>query len=221
MNLPPEHKGIVPLRVLANEISGEKIADWLNEGATVLLPTETVYGLAIKPGELSRTQRVFDLKGRPDELNLPVVIGVPDQLADLGVDFDPTARVLASRFWPGPLTIVMGFASGNKRPSWLAGRVEVAIRLPGLKLLRDAAIAAGPILVTSANGHGAGPKRVASEAVESLHGPVDLIVDGGTLSPFPSTIINTRLSPPLIERVGAIKPSEIEELIGEARLGTS
>lgn len=208
---------IPPSRVLATEITGEEIAGWLSRGAIVLLPTETIYGLAIKPGEPLAAQRVFELKGRPKELNLPVVIGSSGQLNDLGIHFDRSARVLASAFWPGPLTIVMGFAPRCQRPSWLDGREEVAVRIPGYKLLRDVAIAAGPLLVTSANGHGRGSKRVASEAVESLHGPVDLIVDGGTLSSLPSTIINTRWSPPIIERVGAVTPAEIETLIGKTR----
>lgn len=205
-------------RILASETSGEEIAGWMSRGAVVILPTETVYGLAIKPGEPSTAKRVFDLKGRPEDLNLPVLIGATHQLTGLGVDFNRTARELASVYWPGPLTIVMGLAPESRRPSWLEGRVEVAIRLPGLKLLRDVALAAGPLLVTSANGHGTGPKRVASEAAESLHGPVDLIVDGGTLSSLPSTIINTRWSPPVIERVGAVTPAEIESLIGEIRM---
>lgn len=221
MSFSSELKMAAPSRVLADEVSGEEIAGWLSRGAVVLLPTETVYGLAIKPGEPSIARRVFELKGRPDELNLPVLIGASDQLTDLGIDFNRTARELANTFWPGPLTIVMGFVPGSRRPSWLDGRVEAAVRLPGLKLLRDVAMAGGPLLVTSANGHGTGPKRVVSEAVESLHGPVDLVVDGGTLSSLPSTIINTRWSPPRIERVGAITPAEIENLIGETRMEAS
>ncbi|MCP4657424.1 MAG: threonylcarbamoyl-AMP synthase [bacterium] len=209
---------IVPSTVRASEVSGREIASWLAAGAVVVLPTETVYGLAVQPGMPSGLQRVFELKGRPKELNLPVMIGATHQLNRLGVDYSQTARRLAGKFWPGPLTIVMGFAPDSSRPAWLAGRVEVAIRLPGLKLLREVAETAGAILVTSANGHGAGPKRVASEAVDSLHGAVDVIVDGGTLSPLPSTIINTRVSPPRIERLGVIAAAEIAELIGETSL---
>ena len=180
----------------------------------MILPTETVYGLAIQPG-ISGQERVFELKGRPEELNLPVIIGAADQLGGLGVDYNRTARLLAEKLWPGPLTLVMGFAPGRERPAWLAGREEVAVRLPAHELLREVAKAAGPILVTSANRHGTGAKSVASEAAASLRGTVDLIVDGGTLSSTPSTIVNTRCSPPRIERVGMISAAEIEELIFE------
>ncbi len=205
-----------PSTVRVREVSGRQIGGWLTAGAVVVLPTETVYGLAVRPGNPATAQRVFDLKGRPQALNLPVLIGALDQLAGLGVDFNAAARRLADRFWPGPLTLVMGFAPGGGRPGWLAGRDEVAIRLPGLALLRETAAAAGPILVTSANGHGAGAKSVAAEAVASLHGTADVVVDGGTLSPLPSTIVNTRVAPPRIERPGAIEESEIAELLGEA-----
>lgn len=206
-----------PSTVRASEISAQQIASALAAGATVILPTETVYGLAIRPDAPSGKERVLELKGRPEELNLPVVIGATDQLGGLGVDYNRAARLLAERFWPGPLTIVMGFAPDRQRPAWLAGREEVAIRFPDHALLREVARAAGPILVTSANAHGTGPKSVAAEAAASLRGKVDLIVDGGTLTSTPSTIVNVRWSPPRIERVGAVTVAEIEEIVGETR----
>ena len=197
--------------VAASEASADAIARWLAAGKTVILPTETVYGLAIHPG--SSTQRVYELKGRPSELNLPVVIGDVDQLAHLGVDFNAAAQALARTFWPGPLTLVMGFRSDQSRPLWLEGRDEVAIRFPDFALLRRVAAAGGPFLLTSANAHGTGAKNVAAEAAESLLGDVDYIVDGGTLSPTPSTIINVRVAPARIERMGAVSKDDLEEFI--------
>lgn len=201
--------------VPASRISSQEIADKLAAGAVIVLPTETVYGLAVRPDRPAAIERVFELKGRPQTMNLPVIIGAVGQLETLGVDYDPAARRLTHRFWPGPLTIVMGFDPRSPRPAWLEGRAEVAIRLPGHELLRQVALAAGPILVTSANSHGAGPQREAAEAVRSLLGSADLVVDGGTLTPTPSTIVNTRLSPPKIERLGAISATEISDALGE------
>lgn len=89
----------------------------------------------------------------------------------------------------------------------------MAIRMPGFDLLRETALA-GPLLVTSANRHGTEPRLTVREAVMSLKGTVDLVVDGGILTATPSTIINVRLSPPRIERVGALLPAEIENVIG-------
>jgi len=199
--------------ISADDANAELIAAWLAEGAVVIVPTETVYGLAIKPGVASSAQRVYDLKARPRDFNLPVVIGAVEQLASLGVDFNDVARRLAGRFWPGPLTLAMGYRPDTPRPSWLAGRIEVAVRFPDMKLLRDVAVAGGPFLLTSANAHGTGAKNVAREAVDSLHGDVDYVIDGGTLSPTPSTIVNVRLSPAVIERMGAVTEADLEEFI--------
>lgn len=202
--------------VRASGISAREIADRLAAGAAVILPTETVYGLAVQPDAPAARERVYELKGRPKEMNLPVVIGAADQLGRLGVDVNRAARLLAERFWPGPLTIVMGFAPERERPAWLAGREEVAIRFPDHELLREVARAAGPLLVTSANRYGTGAQSVAAEAAASLRGSVDLVVDGGTLTSTPSTIVNVRWSPPRIERVGAVTAAEIEAALGEA-----
>jgi L-threonylcarbamoyladenylate synthase len=186
----------------------------------VVLPTETVYGLAVKPGVRSAMDRVFALKGRPKTLNLPVVIGSRRQIPDLGTDFNRPGRLLADRFWPGPLTIVMGFLPDGRRPSWLDGRIEVAVRFPDHDLLREVARAAGPFLLTSANAHGTPPHRVAADVAASLNGPVDLLVDGGTLSSTPSTIVNVRPSPPRIERLGAVSEAEIRRVLGTEEVET-
>ena len=191
------------------DVPAAEVARWLTAGALVIVPTETVYGLAITPGNAVSARRLFELKARPAELNLPVVIGAVDQLRALGVDFDDRAKLLADHFWPGPLTLVLGFRRDDLRPQWLAGRAEVAIRFPGLPLLREVALAAGPLLLTSANAHGTGPKRIAAEAVASLQGEVDYIVDGGLLSDTPSTIVNLRHTPARIERVGAVSAAEL------------
>ncbi|HEX6097544.1 MAG TPA: L-threonylcarbamoyladenylate synthase [Thermoanaerobaculia bacterium] len=202
------------MTVRAEEADASRVAGWLAEGALVIVPTETVYGLAIRPGIPAAAQRVFELKARPRDFNLPVVIGAVEQLAGLGVDFNDLARRLAARFWPGPLTLVMGFRDDVPRPYWLDGRIEVAIRFPDLQLLREVAVQAGPLLLTSANAHGTGAKSVAREAAESLLGAVDYVIDGGTLSPTPSTIINVRLSPAVIERAGAVTDADLQEFIG-------
>jgi L-threonylcarbamoyladenylate synthase len=205
------------MRAIATVTPGE-VSRRLLEGAVAVLPTETVYGLAATPAIASAVRRIFELKGRPPEFNLPVLIGGIAQLPDLGVDFNDTARRLADRFWPGPLTMVMGFGGDRERPDWLRERPEVAIRFPAFPFLTDVAALAGPLLLTSANGHGDGAKRTAREAVASLHGAADLVVDGGTLSTVPSTIVNTRHSPARVERVGAIALPDLQGCVGRDRI---
>lgn len=199
--------------VAAADAKADDVAEWLARGAVVIVPTETVYGLAIKPGIAASAQRVYELKARPRDFNLPVVIGAVEQLEQLGVDFNDVAQRLAKKFWPGPLTLAMGYRDDALRPAWLAGRIEVAVRFPDFPLLREVARIGGPFLLTSANAHGTGAKNVAKEAVDSLHGEVDYVIDGGTLSPTPSTIVNVRLVPPVIERVGALSEAELADYV--------
>ncbi len=195
-----------------DSVTPAEVADWLSKGATVVIPTETVYGLAVKPDRPESVERVYALKGRPSDFNLPVVIGTFTQLQELGVDVNPSARMFSEAFWPGPLTLVIGFGAG-KRPHWLDGRIEVAIRMPALPILLDTAVLGGPYLLTSANAHGTGAKRLAHEAAASLHDFADYVVDGGQTASTPSTIINTRYSPARVERVGEIGVSALRPFL--------
>jgi L-threonylcarbamoyladenylate synthase len=200
------------------DISAAEIAHWLAGGDTVILPTETVYGLGVIPGNPDALKKVYALKGRPSEMNLPVVIGALEQLEPLGVDFNATAQRLAEQFWPGPLTLILGFDPAKQRASWLGGREEVAIRFPDLQLLQEVTRICGPIFLTSANAHGVPTSRVAQEAAASLLGTVDHVVDGGTLHATPSTIINTRASPAKIERLGAVSLGQLAEFIDDGSI---
>src|SRR5512133_1150450 len=106
--------------VRASETTAREIAARLTSGGVIIVPTETVYGLAISPGSRQTAQRVFRLKGRPRDLNLPVIIGHIDQLDLLGVELNASAQSLTAAFWPGPLTLVMGFRDDRERAPWLA-----------------------------------------------------------------------------------------------------
>ena len=192
-----------------------EIARRLEAGHTGVLPTETVYGIAALPTRPDAVQQVYALKGRPAGMNLPAIVGSTRQLAELGVEVDPVAQRLIDAFWPGPLTLIFGFPEDGPRAPWLAGREEVAIRLPGHALLRQVAAAAGPFLLTSANRHGVPTALIADEASRSMNGQADFVVDGGELTPVPSTIVNTRVQPYRIERPGAIDADAIRRAVEE------
>ncbi|MDA8039511.1 MAG: L-threonylcarbamoyladenylate synthase [Actinomycetota bacterium] len=184
-------------------------AGCLERGGIALVPTDTVYGLAVRPGDPAALERVFRAKARPLERDLPVLAANLEQVESLGVDFNETARRLAGRFWPGALTIAFGFAAGPAvkradRPGWLAERLEVAVRLPDLAFLRSLISRTGVLLVTSANTHGEPTPASARGAAAALLEPVDVVVDGGLLSAQPSTLVNVRTDPPAIERLGAL-----------------
>jgi L-threonylcarbamoyladenylate synthase len=182
-------------------------------GGIALLPTDTVYGLAVIPGRPESAARVFELKGRPRSRNLPVMVASPDHLGTLGVEIsEPAKRLLHSGLMPGPVTLALGFGPGS-RPSWLAGRIEVAVRIPRHDWLLELLRITGPLLVTSANAHAQASRETVAGILEQLQSAPDVIVDDGTLSVVPSTLVNCRLVPPEIEREGAVPTATIMEVI--------
>src|SRR5580704_16807259 len=109
----------------------------LAAGGIVVVPTDTVYGLAAQPADAAAVAAVYRAKDRPEGVHLPVLAASTSQVRALGVAFTADADALARRWWPGPLTLAFAFAEGGARPEWLAGRVEVAVRIPDHAFLRD------------------------------------------------------------------------------------
>jgi L-threonylcarbamoyladenylate synthase len=190
-----------------------RIASCLLGGGIVLLPTDTVYGLAVHPTFPESVERLFQLKRRSRSRQLPVMIAAEDALAGMGVRLtEPARRVLRSPLVPGALTLVLGFADGPV-PSWLAGREEVAIRIPDDRRLLAVLRRTGPLFVTSANTHGAATPESLADALAQLDGAPGLAIDGGTLRTVPSTLLNCRRDPPVVEREGAISTAELMALL--------
>jgi L-threonylcarbamoyladenylate synthase len=188
----------------------------LREGALVVVPTDTVYGLAALPGDAEAVEAVYRAKDRPGGMHLPVLAASPEQVRSLGVAFTESAQTLARRWWPGPLTLAFGFEAGAgagapvPRPGWLSGRTEVAVRIPDHAFVRALLAETGPLLVTSANPHGAPTPRRAEDVAAALGRSLHLIVDGGPLTEVPSTLVNVSGAAPVLEREGAIAWAEVE-----------
>jgi L-threonylcarbamoyladenylate synthase len=193
--------------------SVERVIECFSTGGIVLLPTDTVYGLAVLPTFERAVRRVYSLKGRPMNVTLPVMISSPAELGSLGFDINERAAcLLHSPLVPGSLTLAMGFRPGP-RPQWLEGRVEAAIRIPDDDWLLSVLRRIGPVLVTSANSHGSETPESLTDVLAQLHGVPDLAVDGGNLRTVPSTLVNCRCDPPVVERVGVIPESEVMEYL--------
>ncbi|WP_413203868.1 L-threonylcarbamoyladenylate synthase [Rhodospirillum sp. A1_3_36] len=191
----------------------ETVAACLREGGVVLLPTDTVYGLAVSPEYPEAVARLFALKQRPAQRNLPVMVADLEALGPLGLERTPVMdRLAASSFVPGALTLAVGF-SERPRPIWLEGREEVAFRIPNHPFLLALLRTMGPLLVTSANGHGMATAERVEGILPQLSGRPDLVIDGGTLSGDPSTLVNCRVDPPRVEREGVIPEKTIRELL--------
>jgi len=187
--------------------------DCLRSGGVALLPTDTVYGLAVRPTSPDGVDRIYAMKGRTRGKNLPVMVANPAALEDLGVALSPAAhRLLASRLIPGRVTMALGFRDEGV-PSWLAGREEVAVRIPDHPTMSFILETVGPLLVTSANLASQATGESVDDIVPSLHEAPDATVDEGRLEVVPSTLVNCRLDPPVIERVGAVPAAAIEEVL--------
>ena len=142
-------------------------------------------------------------------MQLPVLAATRSQVLALGVAFTPAAEALARWWWPGPLTLALGFADGASRPAWLEGRQEVAVRIPDHDFLRALLERTGVLVVTSANPHGAPTPRTAEDVAASLGPTVDLLVDGGRLPGRALHARQRRAGEPVVEREGAISRAEV------------
>jgi L-threonylcarbamoyladenylate synthase len=205
------------MRVVRADGDGERVAAArLCDGGVVVVPTDTVYGLAARPTDAEAVRAVYRMKGRPEGMHLPVLAASIAQVRALGVAFSPAAAALAQRWWPGPLTLALGFETGLDRPAWLDGRAEVAVRIPDHDFLRALLQRTGVLVVTSANPHGAPTPRTAQDVAEGLGPSVGLVIDGGELRDVPSTLVNVNGDTASVEREGAIG----SEAIADALRGT-
>ena len=185
----------------------------LEDGGVVLVPTDTVYGLAVSPLRDDAAVRLFAIKRRPRSTNLPVMVASGSGLETLGVAVTAKARLLlASDLVPGPLTVVMGFSDSGP-VSWLEGRKEVAIRMPAEPFMLELLDAAGPLLVTSANLHDHPTMGTVPKILDQLILKPGLAVDGGRREAVPSTLVNCTVDPPAIEREGVVDHARIREIL--------
>jgi L-threonylcarbamoyladenylate synthase len=185
-------------------------------GGVVVVPTDTVYGLMCLPRFDEAARSIFAMKQRPADRRLPIIVADAGQARrDLPLRWTATADALATAFWPGALTIACG--TRPPLPPWLAGRDEVAVRAPAHGLVQGLARRAGPLLMTSANRHGAPTPNSVHDVLADLAAAPALAVDGGRLTGASSTLVNTNLPAPEIERDGAIPAGEIEAILGRGR----
>jgi len=182
----------------------------LGRGEVLGVPTDTVYGLAVDVWAAGATARLFEVKGRPHSLELPVLVAGPEQALRLA-DPPPAARLLMDRFWPGALTVVVG-----RRPGLglaLGGDdATVGLRCPDHPVPLALCRAGGPLAATSANLHGAPPATAAS-GVARLAG-VALVLDAGVCPARPSTVVACLNDRPVLLRPGGIAWSEVLEVGG-------
>jgi L-threonylcarbamoyladenylate synthase len=181
----------------------------LRAGRPIVLPTETVYGIAASPTRAA-IDLLFALKGRPTTKAIPVLGRDVDALAEVVV-FDRAAKRLAERFWPGPLTLVLPRAAtfdvylGEGEPG-------VAVRVPDDPIAGEVLGAAGILAVTSANRSGEAPARAIEEAKAAFGDDVHVYLDGGPRAGRPSTLLSLVGSPHVL-REGPVATEDVLDCI--------
>jgi len=168
----------------------------------IVLPTDTVYGLAAMPDSSSAVDELYALKDRPESVPIAMLVASPEQVAVLARTVPAPAARLIEAFWPGPLTLVLDARDGT-------GRATVGVRCPAHDFVRALAERVGPLAVTSANRHGQPTATTALDAARSLTGEVALVVDGGLCDGIASTVVDaTDPALPLL-REGAIRREQV------------
>lgn len=195
----------------------------LQSGGVIAYPTETFYGLGVRFDKHGSLKRLYDLKKRPQEKAMPLIIG---DIGLLGMLVSPqwlgkipaSARLLMGKYWPGPLTLLMPAIEGlSEYVSAHTGKV--AVRVPGrsfaLDLARKARFA---ITATSANPSGMPPADDGDGVSAYFDGNLDLIVDGGkTPGGLPSTIVDVSGGSAEIVREGVVSRDAIEKFLAQSR----
>ena len=180
----------------------------LRAGRIVAIPTDTVYGIAADLALPDAIERLFAAKRRPPEKAVAVLLADAAQAWSLGVP-SPAARLLAERFWPGGLTLVLPVRPDVTLPGVLAaGTPTIGVRVPDHAAPRALAAALGPLPTTSANLSGQPDARDAAEVAATLGEAIALVIDGGPIRGGPaSTVVDCTTDRPAILRPGAIDPS--------------
>lgn len=188
--------------------------DTLQNGGLVAFPTDTVYGLAALPSRVEFIESLYTVKGRESSRAIAILISSAEQLSEVSISPNETARRLANRFWPGPLTLIV--LRHPNLPDVLSPNPTIGVRVPDHDLALQLLRLTGPLGVTSANISGQENTTTAQEVLQQLDGRIHLLIDGGK-SPgsVPSTVVDCTTVEPIILRSGPIDLDEIQRAISD------
>jgi L-threonylcarbamoyladenylate synthase len=187
----------------------------IRSGGLVAFPTETVYGVGANALDARAVQRIYEVKGRPS--SSPLIVHVADEAMAKSISryWPELAQILAARFWPGPLTLVVKKASAIP-DAVTAGLDSVGIRVPAHPVALDLIRRTGlPIAAPSANRFTEISPTTAEHVRKGLGDDVDLILDGGpTQVGIESTVVTLTRDPPTVLRPGMISQADLEAVTG-------
>jgi L-threonylcarbamoyladenylate synthase len=207
-------------RIVADDADGRSDAiEALRAGGVVALPTDTVYGIAVALDVPGGIERLFEVKRRPLDRHIVLLLDAASQAATIGV-MGPAASALADAFWPGGLTVVVPQRPDVLLPAALTGGAPtIGLRVPAHDAPRALARAVGPLPTTSANVSGLPEARNAGEILAQLGDALELILDGGPAGGGPpSTVVDCTGEIPVVVREGAIPATRVADVLRAARL---
>ena len=187
-------------------------AGFIQRGSVIAIPTDTFYGLSADPFNLSAIERVFQVKGRPETKALPILVNSIEQAVTLMRDVPDPFLILAHKFWPGALTLIV--EATHRLPLKVTGNTaRVALRWADSRIVTALIEAAGgPITGTSANLSGHPSCTCASQILAQLGERLPLVLDAGdTGGSLASTIVRIEDDSWMIAREGALSDSEIQK----------
>lgn len=194
-----------------NPESAKITSEVLKRGGVVVYPTETLYGIAVRALDKAAAEKVFEIKGRPK--NMPIPILVKDiSMAETVAEINDTAVKLAGKYWPGALSLIVK-EKGLLPEVITAGTGKVAVRISANPFVTSLfGHFDEPITSTSANMSGGENITRFDDLEREFSGRVDLIIDSGNIpASLGSTIVDVTVNPPKIARAGDIKEEEIME----------
>lgn len=201
--------------IITKDIS--RAAELISQGALVAVPTETVYGLAGNGLDEEAVKEIYTVKGRPEVKALSLMVSGSEAMAQYCQDIPGAAYVLAEKFWPGPLTIIL--KSRDCVPVLVrAGGSTVGLRCPDhsltLELLRSCGL---PLAAPSANPSGEPSPKDTAKVLEYFDGKIAAVLDGGECGiGTESTIIDMSQRPYRILRKGALEEREISRALADS-----
>ena len=191
-------------------------ASIIKGGGLVAIPTETVYGLGANGLDPEAVAKIFQVKGRPQDNPLILHVADPAQMDTLCHHIPESAYLLAKKFWPGPLTMVLP-ARELVPKCTTAGLPTVAVRCPDSAVTRQIIALAGvPVAAPSANISGKPSTTTARHVLDDHNGKIPLIVDDGPCRVgVESTIVDLTEERPRLLRPGGITPEQLLEVLGD------
>ena len=190
-------------------------AEVIKSGGLCAVPTETVYGLAANGLDPAAVEKIYEVKNRPETKPISLLVSGMDDVERFCKDIPDSAYVMAERFWPGPLTMILP-RRDNVPDIVTAGGDTVGVRCPDhpmtLEIIRLAGV---PLAAPSANISGQPSPKNLGQALEYFDGKIEAAVDGGQCGVgIESTIVDMTRTPPVILRLGGLSRQRISEEAG-------